>query len=64
MGCRLIPLTPTLSLGEKGQFGPGFEKSVRQKFTSDWRQFSLSPRERVGVRGISPLDLLAVWHTR
>jgi len=47
----LFPLTPALSLGERETRNP----ALGTKNAADWRRngerFSLSPRERAGVRG-------------
>jgi hypothetical protein len=46
-----FPLTPTLSLGERGNHLPRCDESRRAGHLSDGRRSPLSPRERVGVRG-------------
>ncbi len=52
----LFPLTPALSLGEREPCRPALEETKRLEF-ADWqRVFSLSPRERAGVRGNGPCD--------
>jgi hypothetical protein len=46
-----FPLTPTLSLGERENHLPRYDKSRRAGLSSDGRRGTLSPRERVEVRG-------------
>src|SRR5439155_12070151 len=46
-----FPLTPTLSLGERGRPCAAFGDSEGCGSSRDGKWFSLSPRERVGVRG-------------
>src|SRR5438876_2536623 len=46
-----FPLTPTLSPGERGRPCAAFDDSEGFGSSRDGKWFSLSPRERVGVRG-------------
>src|SRR6266705_3609373 len=55
----LFPLTPTLSLGERGPSYAAFGDSEGFGSSRDGKWFSLSPRERVGVRGKCAFDNLA-----
>jgi hypothetical protein len=48
---RRFPLTPALSLGERVPRRPSPERPARLDFSQRGRWFSLSPRERAGVRG-------------
>ncbi len=48
---KLFPLTPARSLGERVPISCAGMKQVGSGIRTDWREFSLSPRERVGVRG-------------
>ena len=52
----LFPLTPTLSLGERVPLARAFGNREPFNFSSDGMRFSLSLRERVGVRGKSVSD--------
>ena len=47
----LFPLTPALSPVEREDYTPLWENRRRFGFSTAGRQDSLSPRERVGVRG-------------
>jgi hypothetical protein len=46
-----FPLTPALSLGERVPRRPSLEWPARLDLSQRGRWFSLSPRERAGVRG-------------
>jgi len=46
-----FPLTPALSLGERGRRGPFVEHPKRLPLSRRGEWSSLSPRERAGVRG-------------
>ena len=46
-----FPLTPSLSLGERGDHAPRWDKSGRSVISNDGQRGTLSPRERDGVRG-------------
>ena len=45
------PLTPSLSPGEREHVTRSFDKTGRLDLRRGWRRFSLSLRERAGVRG-------------
>jgi len=47
----LFPLTPALSLRERGNRSQRRDKSRAVAFSKDWIRFTLSLRERAGVRG-------------
>ena len=47
----MFPLTPALSLGERVQRRPSLDSPERLFFSHCGEWFSLSPRERAGVRG-------------
>src|ERR1035437_7387592 len=46
-----FPLTPSLSFGERGPRRPSLEWPAHLDLSQRGRWFSLSPRERDGVRG-------------
>jgi hypothetical protein len=46
-----FPLTPALSLGERVPRCPSFKMRQRVDLSQRGEWFSLSPRERAGVRG-------------
>jgi hypothetical protein len=51
-----FPLTLTLSLGEREQLLPLRICYASVSESQRWKRFSLSPRERAGVRGKGLLD--------
>jgi len=58
-----FPLTPTLSLGERERRGQRVGEAGAPGMARDWPEFSLSPRERVGVRGKWAAGLLLPTRT-